>query len=113
MDTRNADGPYGGPILTSGVLRFFTVPGNCGVPVTAESVSLNITVVGATGGGELTFYPGDQVPPDTSTVSFPPSLARANNAVLRMSKAGVLGVKTDVAGAGQVHVIIDVSGYFD
>ena len=99
--------------LPRGVLRFFTVPGNCGIPATAESVSLNITVVGATGGGQLTFYPGDEAPPNTSTVSFPPSLARANNAVLRMSPNGVLGVKTAVAGGGQVHVVIDVSGYFD
>jgi endonuclease I len=113
VDTRDPDGPYGGPILTSGVSRFFSLPGNCGIPASAESVSVNITVIGATGGGHLTFYPEDQVPPATSTINFPPGLARANNALLRMSKNGVLGVQPMVVNAGEVHVIIDVSGYFD
>lgn len=113
VDTRNPDGPYGGPILTSGQSRLFSIPGNCGIPASAESVSLNITVVGATGSGFLTFFPGGQTPPTTSTINFILSAPRANNAILLLSKEGVLGVQPFVAGVGQVHLIIDVSGYFD
>jgi endonuclease I len=113
VDTRNPDGTYGGPILTSGAPRLFTIPGNCGIPATAEAVSLNVTVVGATDSGYLTFYPGGQTPPTTAAITFPASLARANNATLTLSKAGVLGVQPFVAGSGQVHVVIDIGGYVD
>jgi endonuclease I len=113
VDTRDPDGPYGGPILTSGAPRLFSMPGNCGIPASAEAVSLNITVVGATAAGHLTFYPAGQAPPATSTINFPPSIARANNALLTLSPDGVLGVQPVVGGSGQVHLIIDVEGYFD
>jgi hypothetical protein len=113
VDTRNADGPYGGPILSSGALRLFSIPGNCGVPATAEAVSFNVTVVEATGAGNLTLFPGDLAPTTTNTISFAASLTRANNAILKLSGNGVLGVQTFVAGAGQVHLVVDVGGYFD
>jgi hypothetical protein len=38
-DTRNANGPYGGPILTGGATRNFTITGQCGVPTTATAVA--------------------------------------------------------------------------
>lgn len=114
VDTRETNGTYGGPILTSGADRLFPIPGRCGIPATAESVSLNVTVVGATGTGYLTFYPGDQAPATTATVTFPASIARTNNAMLTLSKTGgVLGVRPFVGGSGQVHVIVDVAGYVD
>lgn len=113
VDTRNPEGPYGAPLLTSGVPRVFSIPGNCGVPATAEAVSVNVTVIGATGQGNLTFFPGDQAPATSSTINFVPSLARANNAILTLSGEGELGVQAFVAGEGEVHLIVDVGGYFD
>jgi hypothetical protein len=101
VDTRNPEGPYGGPTLSSGVDRVFTIPGNCGIPATAEAVSVNVTVVGATGSGYLTLYPGDQVPPTTSTINFVPSFARSNNALLTLSEEGALGVRPSRVGRGR------------
>ena len=68
---------------------------------------MNVTVVGATGSGYLTLYPGDQVPPTTSTINFVPSFARSNNALLTLSRQGGLGVRPFVGGAGQVHVVVE------
>ncbi|HWM95214.1 MAG TPA: endonuclease [Thermoanaerobaculia bacterium] len=113
VDTRNAEGPYGGPALSSGVPRLFSMTGNCGIPATAEAVSLNITVVGATGSGDLRFFPGDQGPTTATAINFVASLVRANNAIFGLSGDGELGVQAFVAGAGEVHLVVDVGGYFD
>lgn len=112
-DTRNPDGPYGGPGLASGTPRLFTIPGRCGIPASAEAVAVNVTVVGATGSGYLAFYPGDAQPGTTAAITFPPTIARSNNSMLTLSPAGVLGVQPFVGGNGQVHLILDVSGYVD
>ena len=45
-DTRNATGPFGGPILGAAVSRDFNIPSSsCGVPANAAAYSLNLTVV--------------------------------------------------------------------
>jgi len=103
-----------GPILTSGIERLFTIVGQqCGIPATAKSVSVNVTVVDPTAAGHLTLYPGDQTPPATSTINFSGGQIRANNAILRLSPQGVIGVQPSVWGSGQVHLLIDVNGYFE
>jgi endonuclease I len=112
LDTRDADGPYGGPSLSSGATRLFTIEGQCGIPSTAESVSVNITVVSPTAGGHLSIFPGGQTPSQTSSINFSASQIRANNAILPLSAGGVLAV-LPVLGFGQVHLILDVNGYFD
>lgn len=112
VDTRNPEGPNGGPILTSGVPRLFTLRGHCGIPSTANAVSMNITVASPTGFGHLRLYPGDQSPPPTSAINFGVDQNRANNAIVPLSAEGVLGV-LPLLGSGQVHLVIDVNGYFD
>ena len=44
-DTRNAAGVNGGPAITVFTTRQFRIQGNCGVPVGAKAVTLNVTVV--------------------------------------------------------------------
>ena len=60
MDTRNPNGPLGGPFLSGGTTR--TVPVSlsaCGVPANAAAYSVNLTVVPRTGFlGYLTVWPG-------------------------------------------------------
>lgn len=113
IDTRREDGPFGGPILSSGMPRSFTIPGQCGIPATAESVSANVTIVMPSDLGHLTFYPGGEAPPLASSINFSAGQVRANNAILRISTGGILATRAIVAGEGQVHVIVDVNGYFD
>jgi hypothetical protein len=111
VDTRNAAGPFGGPALAAGETRSFALTqGACGLPADATAVALNVTTTDATGSGLLTLWPGSGAAPDTSTIVFRPGAARANNSVMGLS-GGVLSV-LNRASAGQVDLILDVSGYF-
>jgi len=114
-DTRNANGPQGGPILNSGQRRFFPVGGVCGVPQGAHAVSANVTVTGPSALGHLTFGPGTCVNlPLTSTINFGAGQTLANNAIFSLASdgSGGLAVVPTVPG-GSVQLIIDVNGYFN
>ena len=116
VDTRNANGPLGGPIMSAGQVRSFPVVSSaCGIPAAAKALSVNVTVVPVNGAGFARLFPGDSGPPPTSTVNFPASVVRANNGVFGLSRAGdgSLAVLVNAGGGtGQAHVIIDVNGYF-
>jgi hypothetical protein len=113
LDTRNAVGPWGGPILNGGLPRTFALAGRCGIPATARAVSANVTVVGSSVPGNLRAYPSDIVEPGTSLMNFRAGQVRANNAVLPVSRDGQAGIvlRPDMGG-GTVHVLVDVNGYF-
>jgi hypothetical protein len=108
-DTRNPDGPFGGPIVAFGVARSFPIPaGGCGVPSTAAAYSLNLTVVPSGALQYLTTWPtGSQQPLVSTLNSFDGSVV-ANAAIVPAGTGGAISVFT----AGQTHVIIDINGYF-
>jgi len=110
LDTRTAALP-----LVSGVSRSIQVAGLCGIPQTAKAVSVNITVIDSTGVGFLTLYPGNEGVPSTSSINFAAYQVRANNATLKLdgSGLGILGAAANIQGAGQVHLVVDVSGYYE
>ncbi len=109
LDTR-----ISGPALTSGVTRIVPVTGSCGVPVDAVAVSLNITAVAPPSSGFITLFPGDGSLPATSSINFPSGVTRSNNAILSLATdaSGTLAAQASLAGGGQVHLVIDVNGYF-
>jgi hypothetical protein len=112
LDTRQ---PGQGPALTSGLARTITTVGKCGVPSSAAALVANVTVVLPTSSGHLTLEPGNPAPASTSTLNFQGGQVRANNAVLPLAADG-LGTSTlqpFLLDGGTVHVIVDVSGYFD
>ena len=108
VDTRGAQGPA----IAAGASRTFTFAGACGLPSGAKSVSLNVTVVAGSTGGNVVVYPGDLAAPGTSTLNFVAGQTRANNAVMGLATngAGTVGVKNRAAAA--VHLVVDVTGYF-
>jgi hypothetical protein len=111
IDTRNAAGEYGGPAIQAGTDRTFdVVAGACGIPATARAVSVNVTVTGATGAGNLRLFPAGVTPPGVSTINYVANVTRANNAVVQLGELGEVAVR--VAPAGAVHLILDVNGYF-
>lgn len=109
-DTRNPNGPLGGPPLGAAESRIFSLTGVCDIPSMAKAVSVNVTIVRPAAPGFLRFFPGDATPPLASTINFRPGAVRANNAVLPISAAGELGVEN--GSAGNVDLVIDVNGYF-
>jgi hypothetical protein len=110
VDTRNADGPEGGPTFSAGLTRAFNIAGLCGVPVNATGISLNVTVAGATTKSWLTIFPGTGTVPTANSISFNASASRANNVTLGLTN-GALSVKNRQT-TGTVDVILDVNGYY-
>jgi hypothetical protein len=118
IDTRNPNGPLGGPVLTSGTRIFPVLAMNvCGIPSTAKVLSLNLTAVSAMGNGFIALFPGDALFPGVSSVNFTPAHATiSNNAQVTLSRdgTGTLAVTTSVSGGSpsQVHLVVDVNGYY-
>jgi hypothetical protein len=114
LDTRNPDGPHGGPAVPPGSQRVVVAAGQCGIPAGARAVAANVTVVAAPEPGFLTFFPGDAAVPGTSTINFSLGQVIANNAVIGLasSGSGTLALLNATA-TKPVQVLIDVSGYFE
>lgn len=111
-DTRDAVGPYGGPALAAGAERLFTLHGRCGVPATAKSVSLNVTVTGQTSPGYLQILPAGTPATGTSTINYGTAQTRANNALVGLDAQGRVAVTCGQAD-GTTHFILDVTGWFE
>ncbi|HEX7183698.1 MAG TPA: S8 family serine peptidase [Thermoanaerobaculia bacterium] len=111
LDTRD----LGGPALASGAPRLLPVAGRCGIPPTAKSVVVNVTVAAPTAAGHLSFNPGGcPIIPGTSTINFPAGRTRSNLAILPLATDGTGGVTVFPSlAAGNVHLILDVTGYFE
>ncbi len=111
IDTRLANGPLGGPALSAGQTRNFTVTGTCGIPAGATSIAVNVTAVNPAAAGNLQLFPGNAFPLGTSAINFPAGSTRANNAIVILATdgAGTLGVKNGAAGI--VDFVLDVVGY--
>ena len=114
LDTRDPPGPAGGPALAHGNSRVLAIAGSCGIPASAQAIAANVTIVHPSGPGHLTLYPGDMATPPTSSLNFSPGQVRANSVVLPLATdgTGTLALRSVVVGPGQVHAIVDVSGYF-
>ncbi len=114
LDTRDPDGALGGPALQPGAQRTFALAGpKCAIPATATAVSINITVTGATTPGNVRLFPPGVAVPLVSTINFIPVVTRANNAIVQVGDAPTAAVVVLNGGAGPVHFILDVNGYFE
>ncbi len=111
-DTRGPVGTYGAPPLSPGIPRTFVLTGQCGIPASARSVSVNLTVVAPPATGYLVAFPSGSPPPETSVLNFRPGRTRANNAVLTLGTGGAVTLRTAVP-FGSVHVVMDVAGWFE
>ncbi|MFY9824899.1 MAG: hypothetical protein WAM82_26210 [Thermoanaerobaculia bacterium] len=93
--------------------------GNCGIPVGAKAVSLNITVVSPGSAGWLGVYPVTGFS-GTSTINFDTGeFAIANGAIVPVSPVAVAtdmdlsAVWGNYAGSTpQTHLLLDITGYF-
>jgi hypothetical protein len=101
--------------LASGINSLFEIGATCGIPTSARSVTVNVTVVGPTGAGYVTLFPAGLSAPVASTISFAAGQTRSNNAVLALTADGIGSIEARplVAGNGQVHLVLDVTGYFE
>jgi hypothetical protein len=111
-DTRDPDGPLGGPALAAGTVREFPIAGVCGVPSTAKAISANLTVIFPTTEGFLTAFPAGTALPLASTINFRTAIVRANNAILGLGTSGRVSVFCGMP-SGSTNFVVDVTGYFE
>jgi hypothetical protein len=110
IDTRNPNGPFGGPYIAGGTSRSIAIPSsNCGIPATAVAYSLNITVVPRTGTlGYLTVWPAGQAQPVVSTLNSPNGLVLANAAIVPAGTSGAISA----FATNDTDLVVDINGYF-
>ena len=109
VDTRQPNGPLGGPPIQGGTERDFPLPqGQCGIPASASAYSLNATVVPHQHLGYLTVWPTGETQPNVSTMNSVDGRVKANAAIV---PAG-LGGSVSVYASDTTDVILDINGYF-
>ena len=109
VDTRNPDGPFGGPAIPGNTSRSFDLPQNpnCNIPASAAAYSLNVTVVphGPLGYLDLAHR---TTRPVVSTMNSPDGRIKANAAIVPAGLGGPISVYvTDTT-----DVVLDIDGYF-
>ena len=112
LDTRNGAGILGAPPLWPGKTRVLPIGGICGVPMTARSVSLNVTVVNTPVVGSVTLFGGDALAPNTLTTAFSLGSTRANNTVINLSTDGTATLSVKLHATAATQLVVDVNGYF-
>jgi hypothetical protein len=113
LDTRLVGGPTGGLPIAANATLTHTVAGTCGVPASARSVFANVTALVPIATGDAKVYAVDNALPTATTISFTAGDIRANNAIFSLSQDGVGAVKIKNASTGDLHLAIDVAGYFE
>ncbi|MGA3212646.1 MAG: Ig-like domain repeat protein [Terriglobales bacterium] len=111
VDTRTADGPFGGPELAAGATRSFTIPsGPCaGIPSAAVAYSLNVTVVPPGSLGYLTIWAAGQGQPTVSTLNSLDGRTKANAAIVPAGTSGAVSVYAN----NVTNLLLDINGYFE
>ena len=111
IDTRNVNGPYGGPALASAIERNFVVAGQCGIPANAKAIAANLTVTQPASLGHVQIGPVGGPMPPSSVMNFTGGQTRANNATLPLGANGDVKALGALV-SGSVHFILDVTGYY-
>lgn len=101
--------------FTSGVTRIVQLSSVCGIPTTANAVSVNLTAVTPSGTGILRSFAGDQTTPGTDVLSYNLGVTRANNAAVQLALdgSGSIALLPTFPGGGTVDFVVDVNGYFN
>jgi probable HAF family extracellular repeat protein len=112
VDTRNANGQFGGPPISGGTSRSFPITqGGCSIPSNAAAYSLNVTLVPIQNHpvGYLTIWPTGLTQPTVSTMNSLDGRVKANAAIV---PAGT-GTAVSVYVTDTTNVVIDIDGYFE
>jgi hypothetical protein len=108
-DTRNDNGPFGGPVMDAQSTRDFAIPqSTCNIPANAQAYSLNFTVVPTDKLSWITVFPTGQSKPLASTLNSYDGRIKANAAIV---PAGTNG-SVSVFATDSTQLIIDINGYF-
>jgi hypothetical protein len=109
VDTRQPNGPLGGPPIQGGTFRSFPIPqGNCNISSTAAAYSLNVTVVPHGSLMYLTVWPTGLPRPITTILNSLDGRIKSDAAIV----AAGTGEAISVYASDTTDVIVDINGYF-
>ncbi len=109
VDTRNANGPFGGPAIQGQTSRDFPLSqGACGIPNTAAAYSLNVAVVPRGTLSYLTVWPTGEDRPLVATLNSIDGRTKSNAAIVPAGANRAISV----FATQTTDVILDVNGYF-
>ena len=110
FDTRNANGPYGGPRLVANTTRNFDVDsGPCtGIPTGVDAYSMNFGAILPDGIGFVTIWPTGVAQPTVSSINTIQGYVLANAAVVPAGTNGSISVFPNTG----MHLYGDINGYF-
>lgn len=108
-DTRNANGPLGGPFISANASRSFPVATACNIPSGALAYSLNFTAVPHGPLGFVTAWPEGKAQPNASVLNATTGAITANAALI---SAGTPNGGVSVFASNDTDIVIDINGYF-
>ena len=108
---RRVDTRVSGPALGPYERRVWTVTNGCGVPAGASALAVNLTVVAPAASGFIRLAPGNGLT-EASALNFVAGQTRANNASAMLATDGTGSVSAFNGSAGSVHLVLDVTGFF-
>jgi hypothetical protein len=109
VDTRNLNGPFGGPAIAGGASRDFVVPNSaCGIPSSAAGYSMNVAVVPHGRLSFLTLWPSGQPQPLVATLNSVDGRIKSNAAIVPAGGNGAVSV----FATETTDVVLDINGYF-
>jgi hypothetical protein len=110
LDTRGNgfSGLYGPPSLVAYTARTFPVPGQCGIPSSAEAVSVNATVVIPAAAGWIAFFPTGTAWGGVANVNFVGNDVVGNSAVIPLGTGGSF----EAYPSSATDLVVDVNGYY-
>lgn len=91
----------------------FALTGSCGVPAQAKALAVNVTAVQPTSEGFIQAWPADVEGTETGLLYFAAGRNRANNAILPLPLDGSGVMYLRAVTDDPVHLIVDVTGYFE
>jgi hypothetical protein len=112
---RAADTRTSGGAMQAASTRAFAIQNVCGIPIGAQAVSLNVTAVNPTADGFLTLFPAGVTMPTVSTVNYTRNQVVANGAIVPLGSFTTFpnaDLKVTAGLNGTIHVVLDVTGYF-
>jgi hypothetical protein len=99
------------PVAAGGSLVVDVAGSGCGVPDSARAVAGNLAVAQPTAAGHIVIFPAGEPTPFGSALNYGPGQTRAANVVTGVSQGGRLVIRPFQAD-GSVHLILDVTGYY-
>ena len=109
LDTRQPNGPLGGPSLVARQERDFPIlSSNCNIPSSAVAYSFNVTAVPNGVLSFLTLWPEGQSRPLVSTLNAPTGTVTANAAIVKAGTNGAIAVYP----TNDTNLVVDINGYF-